>query len=185
MAPLLLGCGTLNLDLILRALSREHAPRPRILSSCIAIFLAIVCAASVNWQMMAEMLIPYRYIQHDRSVSSEVQVRENCRWIDPLEGNEDAKVLLALDYNSYYQKDVAYAFAPVKFMLPELGCAESKEALEAFMLEKQVSHIIFIDDISPLYPLACKIMGEDDLYTDTFYTVIPDGNGGVTMEEYW
>ena len=184
MAPALLGCGMLNLHLILRALSEKHTPGPRVLSFCIAGSLAIVCAMSINWQMMEEMLIPSRYIQHDRAAGSEVQVRENCRWIDPLEGNEDAKVLLALDYNSYYQKDVAYAFAPVQFMLPELGCAESKESLEAFILQHQITHLIFIDDISPLYPLACEILGEDDVYTDTFYTVVPAENG-ILLEEYW
>ena len=183
MAPLLFGGGMLNLDLLLRALRKEHAPRSRTLSYCAAGLLAIMCAASVNWQVLTETLIPDRYIQHDRSVGSEVLVRDNCRWIDPVEGDENVKVLLGLDYNSYYLKDVAYAFAPVKFILPQLGCAESKETLEAFVLANQVTHLIFIDDASPLYPLACEIAGEEYIYTDTFYAVIPLEEGGITLEE--
>ena len=180
MTPIVLGFAMLAV----RVLAGEAARKPRGWPAVILAVLALTAALGANWSAMAESLIPQRYIQHDRALGVEASVRMDHDWPDALENVPDARVLVGLEVNSDYLKDLRYAFAPTRFELPVPELADT-QALRAFLRDKRITHVICFDDVHLLYAPMRALAEDGEVWPWTVYEVVWDEAGNPALAAFY
>ncbi len=181
MTPIVLGFAMLAM----RILAGEAAQKPRSPWPAASLAaLALTAALGANWSAMAESLIPERYIQHDRAMGVEASVLMDHDWAESLEDIPDARVLVGLEVNSDYIKDLRYTFAPTRFELP-VPELEDTQALRAFLREKGVTHVICFDDVHLLYAPMCELAEDGEAWPWTVYEVVWDEAGEPALTVFY
>ena len=183
LAPLQLGMGMFALWLLVETAPGRLMPHGKRLPYGMAV-LALALGVTVNWAVLYENLSPGRYYQQSRAAGIKTEILMDHDWAAVLAGRDDACVLLGYDPTAEYIRSFRYTFAPCRFESPEVGSAESPEALGEFLLEKGITHLICFEDGDSLYQSASALTQEGDLYTWTLYEVIP-GDEGVELVEYY
>lgn len=181
MTPILLGFTVLAIHILIEeAVRQPRALRP---PACIAVLSAFI-ALGTNWSAMAECLIPQRYIQHDRAIGAEATAMMDHDWAESLLDVPDACVLVGLDVNSDFIKELRYAFAPTRFELPTEQL-EDTQALCAFIKEKRITHVICFDNAHLLYAPMCELAEDGEVYPWTVYETIWDAAGRLLLLPFY
>ncbi len=183
LCPMLLGFGVLALWLVVDAFPKKLAsawkPLPTLALALSFFFLVF----GIQWSHLLTMLLPDRYYQLDSALGTEGQVLMDHDWGTALEGYENAHVLVELEDGSDYIKNLRYAYAPARFEVPTPEASQSAEALRGFLLQKQMTHLIYFNDDSALYAPACELSEDGELYSWTLYEALRDGDA-VTLSEF-
>ncbi len=183
LSPVMLGLGMLCVRLLadaVPAMRRKWRPLPAV---CLAL-CTVALVTTVNWNGLAETLLPERYIQYDEALGIEAETNMDHDWGAALEDYPHARVLVGLAHNDTYTGNLNYTFAPARFLTPQADVAQTAETLTDYLLENNVTHVIFFDDTTLLYASSCELTEDGEAYPWTLYEVFPDGEGGVTLAEF-
>lgn len=184
LTPLVLGVGMWLLALFIDVFPQRLDDLGQKLSRAFAVACIGLSLFSVNWGGLLANLLPERYIQHDRALGVEAEAQMDHDWAFALEGVENAHVLVGLEMNSDYIKNLRYAFAPTRFELPQASFLQSADALRDYLIQRQITHVICLSDASELYAQASQLVEEgEELYPWSLYEVVATDTG-VALRQY-
>ena len=184
LAPIQLGFGMFVLWLVIDVFPRRFAAVWKKLPLCVAVIGAVLLIFTVNWGVLREDLLPDHYFQQTRAMGMETEMLMDHDWATSLEEYPDAHVLLGIEPTAESVRNFRYVFAPTRFELPLPAVMESSDTLTEYVLQNNITHLIYFDDTSILYPPASELVPDDDLYAWTLYEVFPEDDA-VTLEEFW
>lgn len=184
-APLVLGMGMLDVAWGIGLAAKAQSRAERTASAVMGTAFAALLAFTVNWGVIAENLVPERYIQYDEAMGIEGETYMDHSWAEALTGYEHARVLVGLEPNNSFVGMLNYTFAPARFAAPLPSELESSEALTARLLDDGITHVIYFDEGNALYESGLPLAQDGEWWSWTLYEVIPDGLGGVSLVEFY
>ena len=187
LAPIQLGMTLFVLWLI----TENYSPPPRKKSQKTPNFLpALVACASLlglllttNLGVLTQNLLPDHYIQQDLALGIEGEILMDHDWGFALEEYENARVLIGLEPSSDYVRNFRYTFAPTQFHLPLHVFKNDPAALAAYLLENNITHLIYFDDLCVFHESAATFAEEGDFYSWVLYETFSDDDG-LRLEEF-
>ncbi len=181
LAPLLMGFGAVELFLALGLLlEKEFRLAQKLCTTAVLLVVFLLCA---NWPIIGDTLFGMNQEEANARICVADATEETNFWADSLEERSGAVVLVGFSDYAEYIENLCYTFAPARILLPA-GDSDDPQALQEDIIARHITHVVCLDDATPLYAAAAELTEDQWLETYALYAVEEGADGpGLTSVE--
>lgn len=184
LSPLIMALAMLEIRMALDVLPilRRRFGTP-VLAAAAAGLLGLMCLTN-NWYVMRNLLIPSHYLELEQAYGAEERVRsDHDFWAEAVDGDGSARVLVGLEPDSDFIKNLNYAYAPAHFEAPSASFLADSRQLAEWLVNNSITHVVLFDDGHMLHAPASELEESGYLYPWSLYEVCQDPDGSLRLVE--
>ena len=160
-------------------MENQRASKP-LKPAAMALAASVALALLGNWSSVWQLMLPQNYANQNKEDFTSTLLAQNY-WLDSVE--EPASMVLLFGTQDVQNElwKWQYALAPVKLAYN----AEIDPAGDDFVewiRSQQVTHVLSFDYDNNIYEAACRYTSEGELYDNSLYDVVWNGDE-LTLEE--